>query len=165
MLKTVFFNFQLVEFYLPELKWGITIYMLLVSIPLILLCQIRELKYLVPFSFLANVLMVISFAITLVYMFNDIGDVDVKERELFSSFPQLPIFFSTVIFAMEGIGVVMPVENSMKKPQHFLGCPGVLNVAMVLVVALYTTIGFFGYYKYGQETKASITFNLPLDEM
>lgn len=37
------------------------------------------------------------------------------------------LLYSTVIFAMEGIGVVMPVENDMKQPQHFLGCPGVLN--------------------------------------
>lgn len=66
---------------------------------------------------------------------------------------------------MEGIGVVMPVENSMKKPQQFLGCPGVLNIAMSVVVVLYAVIGFFGYLKYGEETGGSITFNLPVEEM
>lgn len=50
---------------------------------------------------------------------------------------------------MEGIGVVMPVENDMRKPQHFLGCPGVLNTAMITVVVLYAVIGFFGYVRYG----------------
>lgn len=137
--------------------------MLFILGPLILSCQIRQLKYLVPFSFLANVFMVISFGITLYYMFTDIRNTD--ERHLFSSVNQLPLFFSTVIFAMEGIGVVMPVENSMKKPQHFLGCPGVLNTAMSIVVVLYAVIGFFGYLKYGEETGGSITFNLPVEEM
>lgn len=71
------------------------------------------------------------------------------------------ILCSTVIFAMEGIGVVMPVENSMKKPQHFLGCPGVLNTAMITVVVLYAVIGFFGYVRYDDKVEGSITMNLP----
>lgn len=76
----------------------------------------------------------------------------------------LSIFYSTVIFAMEGIGVVMPVENTMKKPQHFLGCPGVLNIAMLIVIVLYAIIGFFGYWCFGIKVKGSVTENLPVDE-
>ncbi|XP_028173272.1 proton-coupled amino acid transporter-like protein pathetic [Ostrinia furnacalis] len=71
---------------------------------------------------------------------------------------------STAIFAMEGINVVMPVENEMKKPADFLGCPGVLNVTMVFVAALYGTVGIFGYIKYGDEVLGSITLNLPENE-
>lgn len=66
---------------------------------------------------------------------------------------------------MEGIGVVMPVENSMKKPQHFLGCPGVLNTAMGTVVFLYGLIGFLGFCRYGDDVKATITQNLPDADM
>lgn len=66
---------------------------------------------------------------------------------------------------MEGIGVVMPVENEMAKPQQFLGCPGVLNTAMIIVITLYGVIGFFGYVQYGEEAKGSVTLNLPQDEM
>lgn len=111
----------------------------------------------------ANVLIGVSLAISLYYMFRDMDDI--SDRELATSFQQLPMFFSTVIFAMEGIGVVMPVENSMKKPQHFLGCPGVLNIAMGTVVILYALVGFFGYMSYGDETKATVTLNLPVEEM
>lgn len=59
----------------------------------------------------------------------------------------------------------MPVENSMKNPSHFLGCPGVLNIAMTLVVTLYSIIGFFGYVRYGNKTEGSITINLPPEEV
>lgn len=62
---------------------------------------------------------------------------------------------------MEGIGVVMPVENDMKKPQHFLGCPGVLNTAMITVIVLYGVIGFFGFLRYGDAIQGSVTMNLP----
>jgi proton-coupled amino acid transporter len=74
------------------------------------------------------------------------------------------LFFGTAIFALEGIGVVMPLENNMKTPQHFIGCPSVLNIGMTIVVVLYSTVGLFGYLKYGDKTEASITLNLPEDE-
>lgn len=66
---------------------------------------------------------------------------------------------------MEGIGVVMPLENEMQKPQHFLGCPGVLNIAMSTVVVLYGFVGFVGYMSFGEEVRGSLTLNLPQDEM
>lgn len=56
------------------------------------------------------------------------------------------------------------MENSMKTPQHFIGCPSVLNLGMFIVVVLYSTVGLFGYLKYGDKTQASITLNLPTDE-
>lgn len=59
----------------------------------------------------------------------------------------------------------MPLENNMKTPSHFIGCPGVLNTGMFCVVLLYSTVGFFGYWKYGESTKASITLNPPQDEV
>lgn len=55
----------------------------------------------------------------------------------------------------------MPLENNMKTPTHFIGCPGVLNTGMSFVVALYAAVGFFGYLQYGDATKDSVTLNLP----
>lgn len=59
----------------------------------------------------------------------------------------------------------MPVENSMRNPNHFLGCPSVLNVTMTIVVALYAILGIFGYLTYGENVLASITLNIPIEEM
>uniref|UniRef100_A0A182K1E2 Amino acid transporter transmembrane domain-containing protein n=1 Tax=Anopheles christyi TaxID=43041 RepID=A0A182K1E2_9DIPT len=142
--------------------WSVRIYILFTMIPILVIGQIRELKYLVPFSALANLFIVVTFGITLYYIFKDSLEFD--DKPMFSSFGTLPLFFSTVIFAMEGIGVVMPVENSMAKPQHFLGCPGVLNTAMGTVIVLYAVIGFFGYVRFGDESKGSVTLNLPLED-
>lgn len=71
-------------------------------------------------------------------------------------------FFSTVIYAIEGIGAMLPVENSMKKPQYF---HRVLNIGMIVVVALYVTVGFLGYVRYGDAIEPSITINLPQGEL
>nr|XP_019555078.2 proton-coupled amino acid transporter-like protein pathetic [Aedes albopictus] len=146
-----------------DLDWNVRIYILLTMIPILVIGQIRTLKYLVPFSALANLFIVVTFGITLYYIFKDPLVFDDKPN--FSSFATLPLFFSTVIFAMEGIGVVMPVENSMAKPQHFLGCPGVLNTAMGTVITLYAVIGFFGYVRYGELSAGSVTLNLPTEDI
>ena len=78
---------------------------------------------------------------------------------------KMPLFFGTVIFALEGIGVVMSLENNMANPTHFIGCPSVLNIGMAVVIMLYSTVGFFGYLRFGSATEASITLNLPQDQM
>ncbi|XP_011686499.1 PREDICTED: proton-coupled amino acid transporter 4 [Wasmannia auropunctata] len=132
---------------------------------LVLLGQVRDLKYMVPFSMLANTFMMTGFAITLYYIFSNSDLQSFKNDKLFASVEQLPRFFATVIFAIEGIGVVMPVANNMKQPHHFLGCPSVLNVTMTIVVSLYAMMGVFGYLAYGEDSKASITLNLPTEQV
>lgn len=77
-----------------------------------------------------------------------------------ASWAELPLYFGTAIYAFEGIGVVLPLENNMKTPQDFGGLTGVLNTGMVIVACLYTAVGFFGYLKYGDHVAASITLNL-----
>lgn len=59
----------------------------------------------------------------------------------------------------------MPLENNMKTPKHFLGVFGVLNMGMGGVTVIYALLGFLGYLKYGENTKASITLNLPTEDM
>lgn len=57
---------------------------------------------------------------------------------------------------------VLPLENEMADPGAFRGCTGVLNTSMTLVICLYTAVAFYGYLKFGDLVKSSITFNLPL---
>ncbi|XP_049784560.1 proton-coupled amino acid transporter-like protein pathetic [Schistocerca cancellata] len=155
---------QVVDFY-SETEWPIQYYMLIMAPVLILINWVRNLKYLSPFSMLANILISIGLGITFYYIFSDLPSITNSGLPNFSSWGQLPLFFGTAIFALEGIGVVMPLENSMKTPTHFIGCPGVLNIGMAVVVSLYTAVGFFGYLKYGDKTEGSITLNLPTEEV
>lgn len=71
---------------------------------------------------------------------------------------------STVIFAMEGIGTMLPIANAMKRPEQFLGwqCPNVLTTGMTVNSILYTGIGLLGYIRYGDNVKANIVLELPL---
>ncbi|XP_023940545.2 proton-coupled amino acid transporter-like protein CG1139 [Bicyclus anynana] len=149
------------QFY-PDSTYRVEVYCGVLLLPLILLTQIRHLKFLVPFSIFANLCLVMTFIVTCYYTFEDVPNM--SNVDLFNSVENWPLFLSTAIFAMEGINVVMPVENEMAHPQHFLGCPGVLNVTMVFVAILYAVVGLFGYLKYGDEVLGSITLNLPEGE-
>ena len=53
----------------------------------------------------------------------------------------------------------------MKTPKSFRNKFGVLNTGMTVVVIIYTTIGLFGYLKYGNSLSGSVTLNIPQNEM
>ncbi|KAK9875547.1 hypothetical protein WA026_009355 [Henosepilachna vigintioctopunctata] len=124
---------------------------------LILFCQVRPLKFIVPFSVIANITMFLAFSITFCYMFKTIPDVPIEDRSLATGIGGIPKFLVTMIFAMEGIGTILPVENSLKK-NEFIGCHGVLTISMSIIVLMFGTIGFFGYYALESAPKpASLT--------
>ncbi|CAG9792100.1 unnamed protein product [Diatraea saccharalis] len=150
---------QIIDHFYPGNGISKTMYCLMFLVPILAFTQIKNLKYLAPFSGFANLLLVLTFVICLYYICIDFPDL--SSRPMSVDIGNLPLFIGTVIFAMEGIGVVLPVENTMAKPQHFLGCPGVLNITMTVVVLLYMLMGFLGYVKYGNLAEGSITLNLP----
>ena len=98
------------------------------------------------------------------YIFRD-SLPSVTDRPLTESFTKFPLFFGTAIFVFEGINVVLPVENRLRRPQSMLGWAGVLNTSMVIVVSLYIATAFYGYLKFGDKAAAgAITLNLPQAE-
>ncbi|KAM3968164.1 proton-coupled amino acid transporter-like protein acs [Aphomia sociella] len=150
---------QIIDHFYKDNGINTVMYCLMFLVPILIFTQIKNLKYLAPFSGFANILLVFTFVICLYYICREFPDVTSRPSSV--DIGRLPLFIGTVIFAMEGIGVVLPVENTMAKPQHFLGCPGVLNLTMGVVVLLYMIMGFLGYIRYGEELRGSITLNLP----
>lgn len=51
------------------------------------------------------------------------------------------------------------------KKSFFTPINGVLNTSLFLVAVMYYSIGFFGYMKYGDDCEASITINLPVENV
>ncbi|OQR76387.1 proton-coupled amino acid transporter 4-like [Tropilaelaps mercedesae] len=133
-------------------------YLALLLPVMILYNFIRSLRTLALASTAANVLQ-IGGMVFIFYMIFKGGLPNIKDRDAYKDISKMPLYFGTAIYAFEGIGIVLPLENEMRHPEDFTGLCGVMNTGMTLVVILYTAIGFFGYLKYGDGTEDSITLN------
>ena len=117
--------------------------MCLVTIPLIFLNWIRDLKPLAPISFIANILQSISIVIVFYYIFRD--DLPpIISRPPFKDWAGLSLFFGIAVFSFEGIALVLPLQKDMQLPRDFEGWNGILNVGMVIVTCLNLAMGFYG---------------------
>ncbi|KOB76941.1 Amino acid transporter, partial [Operophtera brumata] len=147
-----------------QFKLDVTVFqvMLCILLPLVLINWVRDLKYLAPFSAIANAVTIASFGIICYYIFRETPTLEGKVPA--GNLANFPLFFGTVLFALEAIGVILPLENEMKTPKDFVGKFGVLNGAMVSIIVLYVGMGLFGYLQYGNGAHGSITLNLPSDK-
>nr|XP_022326805.1 proton-coupled amino acid transporter 2-like [Crassostrea virginica] len=143
----------------PDIK----IYIVAVALLLIPYCLIRNLVHLAPFAMFANVLNTIGLIIIFQYIFQGLPDQSVRPAD--KTYEKLPLYFGTALFTYEGIGLVLPIENKMRTPEAFTGWNGILSVGMVTICSLYSAMGWYGYLKFGDEAKGSITLNLPTDEI
>lgn len=83
------------------------------------------------------------------------------EKQWFETFDGLVLFLGSVLYALEGQAVILPMENKMKHPGDMLRRWGVLQTSMLIVTSIYCATGFYGYAKFGNEVKGSITLNMP----
>ncbi|XP_008065985.1 proton-coupled amino acid transporter 3 [Carlito syrichta] len=134
----------------------IRFYMLTILPFLVLLVFIQNLKVLSFFSTLANITTLGSTALIFEYIIQGIPYP--SDLPLMANWKTFLLFFGTAIFTFEGVGMVLPLKNQMKHPQQF---PFVLYLGMSVVISLYICLGTLGYMKFGPDTQASITLNLP----
>ena len=143
-------------------KLDYRLYLLALLVPVTLICLIKNLRYLSPCSVIANVVQSVGLGLIFYFIFAT-PLPDSSTVEWFAPAERLPLFFGTAIFAIEGISVVLPIENQMQRPRDMVGWNGVLSTSMTLVTAIYIAMGFYGYLKFGDGIKSSVTLNLPSD--
>ncbi|KAM6150604.1 proton-coupled amino acid transporter 3 [Erethizon dorsatum] len=134
----------------------IRFYMLTILPFLIMLAFIQNLKLLSIFSTLANITTLGSMALIFEYIVQGIPYP--SNLPLMANWKTFLLFFGTTIFTFEGVGMVLPLKNQMKNPQKF---SFILYLGMSLVISLYICLGTLGYMKFGSDTQANITLNLP----
>lgn len=68
------------------------------------------------------------------------------------------LFIGTAIFTFEGVGLIIPIQESMKKPSEF---PPVLAGVMIIITVVFISMGALSYAAFGSSTKTVILLNLP----
>ncbi|MCJ1479292.1 neutral amino acid transporter [Lambiella insularis] len=71
------------------------------------------------------------------------------------------LFIGTAIFTFEGIGLIIPIQESMKKPKNF---QKVLAIVMVVITLLFVSMGATSYAAFGSSTRTVVLLNLPQDD-
>ncbi|KAK0420499.1 hypothetical protein QR680_014722 [Steinernema hermaphroditum] len=134
-------------------------WMLLLLVPILAICSIRRLNILAPFATAANVIYFGAVAIVMYFFLTNLKPTSSVDKV--GDWRNLPLFFGTVMFAFEGVCVIMPIENRMERPQQFIAWNGVLNFSCVMVLTIFATIGFYGYLAVGDTVHDTVTLDLP----
>ena len=109
-----------------SLGWSYHDYLMILILPTILICSIRQLKYIAPLTIIANILQMGGLAIMGYYIFSSPVH-DVTSLPLFGQSSSLPLSFGIIFFAFGGISVVLPIQNKMTNPKvesttHIIEC-------------------------------------------
>lgn len=129
-------------------------------IPLVPLALIRNISKLGPVALIADVFILIG----LVYIWwFDAHTLLTRGME-----PSVQLFnpsaftltIGSAIFTFEGIGLILPIQSSMKKPEHF---SKLLYFVMFLITVIFTSVGALCYATFGEGTKIQVISNFPQD--
>lgn len=71
------------------------------------------------------------------------------------------LFIGTAIFTFEGIGLIIPIQESMKNPKKF---PPVLGLIMIIISVVFISMGALSYAAYGSKIETVVILNLPQDD-
>ncbi|KAL8661456.1 MAG: hypothetical protein Q9202_005575 [Teloschistes flavicans] len=71
------------------------------------------------------------------------------------------LFIGTAIFTFEGVGLIIPIQESMRQPSKF---PPVLAGVMIVITVVFVSMGALSYAAFGSSIQTVVLLNLPQDD-
>ncbi|ERS97806.1 solute carrier family 36 (proton-coupled amino acid transporter) [Sporothrix schenckii 1099-18] len=122
---------------------------------------VRDIARLGPAALLGDVFI----AIGLVYMYTyDVAAIAARgwrmheTVDLWFNPSGYALTIGAAIFTFEGIGLILPIQSSMARPERFRW---LLGVVMAIITAAYISVGALGYAAFGTGTKTEVIDNYP----
>jgi len=149
--------------FLPDSGWYVSWRMVVIWwIPvLVILANLPTLKHMSYASMFANLTIILSI---LAIMGAAVGKLDEKDPsevsddiEVWIVPSTIAVMFGMTIYSFEGIGMVIPAETAMKRPEHF---KTVLVTTTAIASFIYITFGLICYVAWGTDTDQIVTVNL-----
>ncbi len=135
-------------------------YCLMLIVPLVLLCWIRQLKYIAPVALAGMLAIALAVGVVLYYCISErLAPFGVPEGALLRApWASLPIAFGVNVYLFEGIGLILPLESKMEKPESFVGIMWAVHISVATMVAAFGLVGYLSFYNC---TLGPIINNLP----
>lgn len=134
---------------------GLIVLQLIILIPL---AFVRNISKLGPAALLADVFILLGLTYIYYYDISSIAQNGLEPTvELFNP-NGFTLTIGSSIFTFEGIGLILPIQSSMKRPQHF---DHLLYVVMAIITVIFTAVGALSYGTFGSKTKTEIITNFP----
>ncbi|KAK9761175.1 hypothetical protein K7432_014108 [Basidiobolus ranarum] len=118
---------------------------------------VRKIKAFSHAALLADVFILFGIAYILYRDVDKLATIGVGKIQYFNT-KDYPLFIGTALFSYEGIGLVLPIVNSMKEPKRF---PVVLSSVIVAVTVIFVTVGAMSYSAFGDKTETIVLLNMP----
>ena len=143
-----------------NIVWFILLQVVII-VPLSLIRDITKLSLLAVFAnvFILTGLVTIVYFMLYQWLGVNHGDFG-KNIEYFFNESEFSLFIGTAIFAFEGIGLIIPIQESMIHPNNF---PRVLGQVILTIAVIMIMVGSLGYLTFGDKIKTVVLLNLPQD--
>ena len=141
---------------------GVPALIALQLIPLIPLALIRNISKLGLVALIADVFIFVGLIYIWWYDFVALARNGVAPSVKLFNPTHFTLTVGSAIFTFEGIGLILPIQSSMKHPEHF---PKLLYFVMFLITIIFTSVGILCYATFGEDTKIQVMSNFPQDSV
>ncbi|KAL7939229.1 transmembrane amino acid transporter domain-containing protein [Trichoderma chlorosporum] len=140
--------------------FGVSALIGLQFLPLIPLALIRNISKLGPVALVADAFILIGLVYIWYYDIGSLARHGIEPSVKLFNPTDFPLTLGSAIFTFEGIGLILPIQSSMKKPHQF---KSLLYFVMLLITIIFTSVGALCYATFGEKTKIQIISNFPQD--
>ncbi|KAJ3190391.1 neutral amino acid transporter [Gaertneriomyces sp. JEL0708] len=138
---------------LPD--WVFLLIQLVVYAPL---SWVRRIKHFSITSLIADVFILLGLAYILYYDIFTVSTRGPATDMVWFNSQSFPLFVGTAMFAFEGICLILPIGESMKRPDRF---PAVLGFSTIIIGIIFISVGGMGYLTFGSKVETIVFLNLP----
>jgi len=132
------------------------IFIVMLAAPLVLLSWIRSFRYLSFTSVLGDICLVVGMLCLYIEGFRN-NSVDPSKNYPALKIETFPSFFGNAAFLFCIHMLILPVEQSMKKPQNFAPTASISFIVVTLLNVSFATVG---YLLFGKDTENNVLDNL-----
>lgn len=139
----------------PLSKRSLIVLQLVIIVPL---AFIRNISKLGPSALLADVFIMIGLAYIYWYDISALAQEGINKTVVYFNPELYTLTIGSCIFTFEGIGLILPIQSSMAKPQNF---EWLLALVMFLITIVFTSVGALCYATFGTDTNIEVIDNFP----